>query len=54
MEGNKNDFMLHESAPYLGKHKDRNGSNHYHETNSLGYLTAETIADTFAKMMGKV
>ena len=49
-----NDFMLHETEPYLGKHKDRNGANHYHETNSLGYLTAETIADTFSKMMGKV
>jgi len=49
-----NDFMLHESEPYLGKHKDRNGANHYHETNSLGFLTAETIADTFSKMMGRV
>jgi len=49
-----NDFMLHETEPYLGKHKDRNGANHYHETNSLGYLTAETIADTFGKMMGRV
>jgi len=49
-----NDFMLHETEPYLGQRKDRNGVNHYHETNSLGYLTAETIADTFSKMMGKV
>ena len=49
-----NDFMLHETEPYLGKHQDRNGANHYHETNSLGYLTAETIADTFGKMMGRV
>ena len=30
------------------------GANHYHETNSLGYLTAETIAETFGKMMGRV
>ncbi|MCL2509304.1 MAG: hypothetical protein FWF05_09030 [Oscillospiraceae bacterium] len=46
-----NDFVLHESEPYLSTGRDRNGVRHYHETNSLGYLTAETIADTFSKMM---
>ena len=49
-----NDFVLHETEPYLGQCKDRNGTNHYHETNSLGCLTAETIADTFKKMMDAV
>ena len=49
-----NDFMLHETEPWLGKAKGRHGSNHYHETNSLGFLTAETIADTFRQMMDRV
>ena len=49
-----NDFVLHDTEPYLSSGKDRNGVNHYHETNSLGYLTAQTIADTFGHMMEKV
>ena len=48
-----NDFVLHGTEPYLSSGKDRHGTNHYHETNSLGYLTAETIAETFDKMMAR-
>ena len=42
-----NEFVLHPTQPYLSTATDRFGEKHYHETNSLGYLSAETIAETF-------
>lgn len=42
-----NDFVLNPTQPYLNGFKDRFGNNHYHETNSMGYGTQKTIADTF-------
>ena len=41
-----NDFMLDGEAPYLDIPRDRHGRRHYEETNSLGPLTAVTIAKT--------
>ncbi len=49
-----NDFVLHKTQPYLSNGKDIKGRNHYHETNSLGYLTTETIANVFADVMSRV
>lgn len=41
-----NDFVLHETQPFVSRAKDRFGRGHYHETNSCGIKTAETIAKT--------
>lgn len=46
-----NDFVLNPTQPYLNGTKDRFGKNHYHETNSMGILTQQTIADTFAAVV---
>ena len=46
-----NDFVLNPTQPYLNGTKDRFGDNHYHETNSMGPETQQTIADTFAMMV---
>lgn len=45
-----NDFVLHETQPFLSRGKDRFGRGHYHETNSCGIKTGQTIADTVKKM----
>lgn len=45
-----NDFVLHETQPFLSRGKDRFGRNHYHETNSCGIKTGETIAQTVKKI----
>lgn len=45
-----NDFILNPTQPYLNGTKDKNGLNHYHETNSMGFGTQQTIADTFAEV----
>ena len=49
-----NDFLLHPEKPYLDKTVDRHGRRHYEETNSTGPMTAQTIADTFTKMLQTV
>ena len=41
-----NDFVLHETQPFLSRATDRFGRNHYHETNSCGINTGRVIADT--------
>lgn len=46
-----NDFTLHRTQPYLSNGRDRFDRSHYHETNSLGYLTQKTVADVFAKVV---
>ncbi len=49
-----NDFVLHPTQAYLNSAKDRFDRKHYHETNSLGYLTTQTIADVFSGIMSRV
>ena len=33
--------------------KDKNGLNHYHETNSMGIGAQKTIADAFEKVVAR-
>ena len=49
-----NDYILHETQPYIEQGKDVFGRRHYHETNSLGYLTNETIVENVAKIMAVI
>lgn len=49
-----NDFTLHKTQPYLSNGMDRFDRSHYHETNSLGYLTQETIAEVFKKVVSNM
>lgn len=49
-----NDYILHETQPYIEQGKDVFGRRHYHETNSLGYLTNETMAENVADIMKRV
>lgn len=45
-----NDFVLHPTQPFLSRGTDRFGRNHYHETNSCGIKTGETIAGAVKKI----
>ncbi|MCR5485090.1 MAG: hypothetical protein K6F09_05805 [Clostridiales bacterium] len=49
-----NDFVLHKTQGYLNNGRDVFDRSHYHETNSLGYLTTQTIADVFAGIIDRV
>lgn len=49
-----NDFVLHKTQPYIEQGRDIFDRKHYHETNSLGYLTNETIAENVADIMKRV
>lgn len=49
-----NDFILHETQAYIEQGRDVFDRRHYHETNSLGYLTNETIVENVADMMKRV
>ena len=49
-----NDYVLHKTQPYIEQGKDIFDRRHYHETNSLGYLTNETIAENVADIMKRV
>lgn len=49
-----NDFVLNPKQPYLSNGYDRFGKSHYHETNSLGYLAQQTIADVFENMVKRM
>lgn len=49
-----NDFILHKTQPYIEQGKDVFDRRHYHETNSLGYLTNETMAENVADIMKRV
>ena len=42
----KNDFVLDGRMPYLRRARDRFGRSHYHETNSCGPNTGQTVAET--------
>lgn len=46
-----NDFLLNKTQPFLNGTKDKNGLNHYHETNSMGYDSQKVIADAFADVV---
>lgn len=49
-----NDFILHETQAYIEQGRDVFDRRHYHETNSLGYLTNETMAENVADIMKRV
>ncbi len=49
-----NDFILHKTQPYIEQGRDVFDRRHYHETNSLGYLTNETMAENVADIMKRV
>ncbi len=49
-----NDYILHETQPYIEQGRDAFDRKHYHETNSLGYLTNETMAEVVSEIMKKV
>lgn len=49
-----NDFILHKTQPYIEQGRDVFDRRHYHETNSLGYLTNETIAENVADIMKRL
>lgn len=49
-----NDFILNPTQPYLNGVKDKNGLNHYHETNSMGIGSQKVIADTFEKVVSRL
>lgn len=49
-----NDFILHKTQAYLSNGYDRFDRSHYHETNSLGYLASQTIADVFADVVSRM
>ena len=50
----KNDFILHPTQAYLNTYHDRFDRHHYHETNSLGYLTTDVMEKVFRGMMKRV
>lgn len=50
----KNDFVLHPTQAYVNTWHDRFDRHHYHETNSLGYLTTEVMEKVFRGMMERV
>ncbi len=49
-----NDYILHETQPYIEQGRDAFDRKHYHETNSLGYLTNETLAEVLSEIVKKV
>ena len=49
-----NDYILHETQAYIEQGRDVFDRRHYHETNSLGYLTNEAIAENVAYIASKV
>ena len=49
-----NDYILHETQPYIEQGTDVKGRRHYHETNSLGYLTNQVIVEVVEDIMSRV
>ena len=41
------DFLIHEQMPYLERIRDEKGEDHYEETNSVGPLCAQRVAEAF-------
>lgn len=46
-----NDYLLHDTLPFIDQPKDKFGRKHYPETNSLGPRTAYDIAKTFKSII---
>lgn len=49
-----NDWLLHETQPYLTVPRDRFGRRHYNETNSLGPDTAYVMEKVFRKLAAEI
>ncbi len=49
-----NDFILHKTQPYIEQGRDAFDRKHYHETNSLGYLTNQVIVEVVESIMKRV
>lgn len=49
-----NDYILHKTQPYIEQGRDIYDRKHYHETNSLGYLTNETLVENVSDIMKRV
>ncbi len=49
-----NDFILNPTQPFLNGVKDKNGLNHYHETNSMGINSQKAIADAFREIVSRM
>lgn len=49
-----NDYVLHKTQPYIEQGRDVFNRKHYHETNSLGYLTNEVYCEVVADIMTRV
>ena len=49
-----NDFILNPTQPFLNGVKDKNGLNHYHETNSMGINTQGVLADEFSRLVNRM
>ena len=47
------DFLVNPEMPYLEKITDHTGENHYEETNSVGPLCAEIIAETWEALLNQ-
>lgn len=50
----KNDFILHPTQAYINTYHDRFDRHHYHETNSLGYLTTDVMEKVFRGIISRV
>ena len=48
------DFLVSKIAPYLERQWDQKSEDHYEETNSVGPLCAEKIAEAFEKALAKL
>lgn len=49
-----NDYVLNPTEAYVEQGRDVHGDRHYHETNSLGLLTDETIVNVFSDLLTRV
>ena len=49
-----NDFILHKTQPYIEQGRDVFDRRHYHETNSLGYLTNETYVENVTAILNEL
>ena len=49
-----NDFVLNKTQPYVEQGRDVFDRKHYHETNSLGYLTNQVYTEVVADIMTRV
>ena len=49
-----NDYILHKTQPYIEQGRDVFDRRHYHETNSLGYLTNETYVENVKAILNEL